>query len=293
MNQERSLDFSQRTERLLNYLCDQYPVGSSQKIYEIRRLCEDIVNRGSEYDFFSDWHVAQYQSALEFLTVCEFYRKRNIIVDQRLMKKVCSGRLVFPNEEGISQDRDFFYELKTARYFWAAGFEVDLTTDADLLASRANIRIHVECKRLWSEKNARKQIRRANKQIQNRLGKSNKKSVGWIFVDASHLINEGKIPYPYRNLLAAMAGVRAELTYLCADILGTTAHKEDWSASYLVLSANWTAISISEKEPHPLTTTMPFRAKRWRMGWERKCINALGKIASEIDYLESSAIVSK
>ena len=293
METENNLHFRDRANRLLEFLDDQYQVGSFGKIQEIRKLCEDIIRQGIDYDFSADWHPAQYQAALEFLTVCEFYRSNNIVLHRGLMRKICSGHLAAPNETKISQDRDFFLEIKVARYFLAAGFEIDLTGDVDLLAKKFNAEIYVECKRLWSEGNAEKQIKKARKQIENRLRSAPKKSAGWIYVDASHLINEGKIPYPCRNPLAPIHAMQMELRFLFHDLANSVKSIKKGGPTFLILTSNWAAIDPTEKTARPMTTTVAFCLKRWAARWNKKAALQLGEAAQIIDFQASSAMMKK
>lgn len=289
----KNLHFLDRVDRLLGYLDEHYQVGSFGKIHEIRKLCQDIVQTTPDQDLSIDWHFSQYQSALEFLTVCDFYRSNNILLERSFMRKVCSGHLVSPTETGVSQDRDFFLEMKAARYFLAAGFEVDLSGDADLLVTGKDSKIYIECKRLWSEKNALKQIRRAGNQIEKRLEGSSKKSTGWIYVDASHLINEGKLPYPYRCIEAPLEATRIELRKLLRDLSPSVMEASKKGASQLILTSSGSAVAITTKEVRPLTTTISFSLNFWTTRWQKQAAKRVATMAANIDYLASSAMLAK
>lgn len=293
MNIEGETSFPERTLRILDYLEELYQVAHFGKVREIKEACEDLAQSNSEFDFSSKWHLSQYQSALEFLIVFDFYRAKNIVLDRKLVRSVCRGQLVTPEETGISRDRDYFFELKVARYFLVSGFNVDLSTEADVAATFGDKEIYVECKRLWSEKNAHKRIKEAEEQIKRRLEGKGKKSAGWIFIDASFLFSEGKTPYPYRDVRAPITAMRTELKSLGTDILRWTKTDGKQSASYLTLTSKWTAIGIGTNVAHPMTTTIPITLRRNIRRWEKQCYNRLATDAQAIDNIESIAMVSK
>lgn len=89
----------------------------------------------------------------------------------------------YTNEAG----RNFFLQIRAAIYFMRVGYDVELTGDCDLLASRKRCRIFVECKRLYSEKKAAIRVHECYQQLGKRLAASDSKckNLGLAWIDPS------------------------------------------------------------------------------------------------------------
>lgn len=107
-----------------------------------------------------------------------------------------AGRLI--NDKG--QSRNFAFELDVASRFIFAGFEVDLSDEADLRVLINGKNLYVECKRVTSMKQLGKRVKSANHQLLRRLQiASSKNSRGLVAVEVSHLVNFDESIWGYKT----------------------------------------------------------------------------------------------
>jgi hypothetical protein len=82
-----------------------------------------------------------------------------------IMSKVLGGQLVGRDDSDQLNSRDFQFQLRIAAYFSKAGFAVDLSTSADVKASKDGYTYFIECKRLKSPQKVAARISEAYEQI--------------------------------------------------------------------------------------------------------------------------------
>jgi len=119
-------------------------------------------------------------------------------IDEKL--KIIFGGKTFARDDKDTSARNIQFELRIASYFLQKGYEVDLSSDTDIVVSIENIEFHIECKRLYSENKVDKRIREASKQLNIRLKKKRflEKKVGIAVFDVT------KIAFPHQGLTWGM-----------------------------------------------------------------------------------------
>lgn len=92
------------------------------------------------------------------------------------------------DETNNHSSRNYLFELRAASYFIKAGYEIDLSTECDLIATKGNYKYYVECKRMSSKDKISHRIKEAAKQLNKRLTPNlNKYSFGIIWIDLSFI----------------------------------------------------------------------------------------------------------
>jgi hypothetical protein len=86
-----------------------------------------------------------------------------------IMRRVLGGQLLGRDDSDSLNSRDYQFQLRTAVYFLKAGFAVDLSTQADILASKHGRTFFIECKRLKSPNKVSTRIKEAYEQLWRHL----------------------------------------------------------------------------------------------------------------------------
>lgn len=68
-----------------------------------------------------------------------------------------------------SRSRDDQFELRIASYFCQSGFEVDMSTDTDIIARTDQFQFFIECKRVRGKNQLRKRLSEARDQLRKRM----------------------------------------------------------------------------------------------------------------------------
>ena len=86
--------------------------------------------------------------------------------------------------------RNFLFELRVAAYFKKYGFDINLDTDCDLIATKNKDRFYIECKRLNSSDKIEKRIKEAERQLNKRFNSIDEKynNYGLIWIDLSFIL---------------------------------------------------------------------------------------------------------
>jgi hypothetical protein len=108
-------------------------------------------------------------------------------MDKKL--KIISGGSDFASLDTDSQSRDIQFELRIASYFCQAGYEVDLSTETDIIALTDDQAFYLECKRVGSQSQLAKRLSEGGKQLQNRMPKKNGKRIvfGCVAADVTRV----------------------------------------------------------------------------------------------------------
>lgn len=89
--------------------------------------------------------------------------------------------------DGTSKSRDVQFELRIASYFCQRGFEVDLSSKTDIIASIGRYVFYIECKRVGKDRQLPKRLSEARKQLTARMPRrrEGKRVGGCIAVDVT------------------------------------------------------------------------------------------------------------
>ncbi|MFS1431047.1 hypothetical protein LMH73_029105 [Vibrio splendidus] len=135
-----------------------------------------------------DFHSIMYD-VLELLSI---YNGLNSLSDENLVETLqvmVGGRVRKGLLVGDERARNFEFELKIISHYNRPGFNLDLSTNTDLIVENyQGTRVLIECKRLTSSKKLEKRIKEASKQL-NKKYKSHGGTKGIIYLDVTNLIN--------------------------------------------------------------------------------------------------------
>ena len=93
---------------------------------------------------------------------------------------------------GDERARNFEFELKTAAKFLEQGYKLNLSTNADLIATNnLGKQVLIECKRLTSKKQLKKRIKEASAQLHKKYKYCSEPLAtrGFVCLDVSNLVN--------------------------------------------------------------------------------------------------------
>lgn len=137
-----------------------------------------------------------------YAEIAELVRIRSVFSENQYsslnekIKKVVAGA-PFRNFSEKDNSRDFLFELTIATRFINAGFNVDISQSADVVASSNGITIFIECKRVKSVKQVKKRVKSANLQIKKRIRSAMATGArGIVALNVSDIINpENKMTF--------------------------------------------------------------------------------------------------
>ena len=136
----------------------------------------------------------------ELMWIAKGFQKHLPIGAKVKLETVVGGRdFAALDKNTIARDTQF--ELRIAAYFCRNGYEVDLSTNTDIIASSKRESFYVECKRVASSKRVNKNLDKAAKQLSERLPKPRflaKKAYGIIALEVSAVAYpNGGVGYGY------------------------------------------------------------------------------------------------
>ncbi|MEM6900994.1 MAG: hypothetical protein AAF583_14650 [Pseudomonadota bacterium] len=109
------------------------------------------------------------------------------------LKQIVGGRDFTPSDDD-STSRNYQYELRIASYFCRRKYSVDVSRQTDIVATSANERFFIECKRLSSEKQVVPKLNDAAKQLKKSMPRSSN-TYGIIALDLTQVAYPGS-KYP-------------------------------------------------------------------------------------------------
>lgn len=171
-------------------------------------------------------------SLIELEEFTEIYRHLKLVQDQRFLntlREITSGAHLL-DEEGTAgsanRARNFTFELNMAARLARAGLPVQFTSDADATVELAGLPVAVECKRLAIEDVMEDNIKKAHKQIVNRIANCEAEH-GIIVLSLTRLLyrnDSGEVDVVCDDPQALQARLRQELTDLGPLITSRFAH---------------------------------------------------------------------
>jgi hypothetical protein len=147
----------------------------------------------------------------EIVFVISVFKENGIEPPPELLVRAFNGK---PLEEYVHQEgRNFFLQLRAAIYFLRVGYTIALDTDCDVVAVRGRERIFVECKRLYSEENARDRVRKCYQQLEKRLQEADRKrrNRGLAWIDPSPAMQKHYFLYTAYSEAGAREAARMDL----------------------------------------------------------------------------------
>jgi hypothetical protein len=143
----------------------------------------------------TDWLLYSLREVDELMWILKGFKTHvpNGLADR--LKDLVSGS-DFAALDTNSRARNVEYELRIASYFCQAGYQVDLSTETDIIALNDNFAFFIECKRVASASQVKQRLAEAVKQLARRMPRKhlNKHAYGYVALDVT------KVAYSHNGL---------------------------------------------------------------------------------------------
>lgn len=103
-------------------------------------------------------------------------------------------------KEELDRSRDYLHELSIASRFKDNGLSVDIQENCDVIARYEKYTVFIECKRIKSEIQLFKRFKKAEKQLKDRIGSSQKNKIGFIALDITDLVIIDDVLHEYASV---------------------------------------------------------------------------------------------
>ena len=139
---------------------------------------------------FDTWKNAVHESA-ELMRIHEGLSKLNDVTLITRLKDATRGHELFVLDDDDRSGRDFSFELSVCAKFAKHGHTIDFGHDADVKVNYRGRDIFVECKRLKSQNNIPKTLKKGLKQLHKRYSKSDDPNTarGFLALSIGKIIN--------------------------------------------------------------------------------------------------------
>lgn len=153
-----------------------------------------------EYTFKESFKEATdaYQEFAQIAYIYKMFKDENSKEFNRKLKIVTSGK-DFYVKQSQDQPRDYLYELLIAARFKNSGFSINFNENTDVIASKDNIDVYIECKRIKSSKRLEENLKKACKQLENITESTSQFKI--VFIDIYNCVAEYLKDYPYSNVI--------------------------------------------------------------------------------------------
>jgi hypothetical protein len=172
----------------------------------------------------------------------KFVSKESDITIQ-LLKQVLQGHALPTDNPAAEKCRNYLLQLRAAVYFMDSGFDVSVSSDADVVAKKNNKTYYIECKRLYSLSQVEKRIREIEDQLLARFSEHKEESeafgIGWLDPGAIFMGRIGM--YAAYSRAASQLAARVDLN-LFADQYLPDKTKKDPRILAIALQMVWPSI---------------------------------------------------
>ena len=204
-------DMFNRTEELISWLIEKgVTTASFSRVSEYRELAKAFFDAkdptspdglklfiqltDSIYEFIG---LLQVKDAFESET-------SNGFLDR--LEKAHKGKTFYIDAKD-GESRNFLFELLVASFFAKKGYSITFNDDSDVIATKNENRLYIECKKCYSIKKIEKNLRKAHSQLIQHKTKSDTNTVGIVAIDISHIIREIMPLKEYENNLFAQLAI--------------------------------------------------------------------------------------
>lgn len=135
-----------------------------------------------------DWLLYVFREVHELMWIIKGLQNHPPLGVKEKLEVIVGGR-DFASLDKDSSSRDAQFELRIASYFCQSGFEVDMSTETDIIAKTDQFQFLIECKRISSEKQLRKRLSEARNQLRKRMPRKDgpRINMGCIAADVTKL----------------------------------------------------------------------------------------------------------
>jgi hypothetical protein len=134
----------------------------------------------------ADWFLYVLREVHELMWILKGLKIHVPVGAEEKLRLIVGGR-DFAALDQDSRSRDIQFELRIASYFCQSGFEVDMTTDTDVVARTNRYAFFVECKRVGRKSKLRARLSEARGQLTRQMPRrgGKRRLLGCIAVDVT------------------------------------------------------------------------------------------------------------
>lgn len=204
-----------------------------------------------------DWMLYVLREVHELMWILKGLKARMPLGADEKLEKIIGGR-DFAALDGQTESRDTQFELRIASYFCQAGWNVDLSTQTDIIASSkaSPWAFYVECKRIASGNGIRGNFLKAKKQLIARMPETHEgtKPYGVVAADVTRVaFNHNGLTWGVTNDHS-----RDVIQNKLAQIADTVEGVPTLFSAFPDLLGCWLQIHIPSLIQHPPTTVTRF-----------------------------------
>jgi len=148
-----------RIERYIEYLKQQVSTDCSPDPTRIFKTSTE-----GPFEAPIDWNLYILREVHELMWILKGLKVHVPLGLDTKLKTIVSGR-DFAALDADSHSRNTQFELRIASYFCQAGYDVDLSTETDIIALSDSVAFYCECKRVGSANQLQKRLSDAKKQL--------------------------------------------------------------------------------------------------------------------------------
>ncbi len=171
------------------------------------------------------------QECFHLVQIYDAFKDENSNGLRERLRKVIAGSDFFDSNKSADSARDFLYEVLVGSWFKSKwGYNIDFDNLTDVVASKRNIVVYIECKRIKSIKTLEQNLKKACKQlslVHDTPTNTNKKLV---FIDVYNCISDKLPDYEYATI--------AEMKIKVDDVLKNDFFKQKEALIEDILTSN-------------------------------------------------------
>lgn len=130
-----------------------------------------------------------------------------------ILKIIFRGHALPTEVPEVEKCRNYLLQLRAAAYFMDAGFQVQVSTDADVIAKKGGKVYYIECKRIYSLSQVDKRLSEIAKQLSTRFGnhKDDCEAFGIGWIDPTPILVRNFGMYAANTRIACQTAARIDL----------------------------------------------------------------------------------
>lgn len=171
-------------------------------------------------------------------------------ITTELLKQILQGRALPADNPETEKCRNYLLQLRAAAYFMDAGFDVSVSSDADVVAKKDGKSYYIECKRIYSISQVERRFGELRDQLVKRLSAhpNSSEAFGIAWIDPTALMLSRIGMYSAYTRAASQVAVRVDLD-LFAKRCPFKKLQQDSRILAVMLQMVWPSICADETGP--------------------------------------------
>lgn len=179
-------------------------ISANNQIFDASAIFKNVTDERFQHEM--DWYLYVLREVDELMHIMKGIKAHSPRGVEEKLKKIVSGS-DFAALDKNTESRNTQFELRIASYFCQAGFEVDLSTATDIIASKGRNFFYIECKRVSNDKQLEENLLKAKQQLASRMPANRhliRKNFGLIAMDVT------KVAYKHNGLTFGVTNEHAK-----------------------------------------------------------------------------------